>query len=285
MASLIDEFYCAVEEGDLQSIRALLNNGIDINTPLEDYDTFLMLAVSSQNLETVKALVEAGADVNAMSHHGDTALILAALPERAAIFRYLTPLTSDEVRQYSLEQALIMSASDGEFPEVIDLVLEARGDINAYDEESDYATALMVSVLLRRVLFTQALIAKGADINISNFRGRTALMMAARSRHLMEKRERSYWGTQVKLVKLLINAKANLEATDSDGKTALIHASEFGLPPVVEILVRSGANLLVRDSEGKSALDYAKESERLIAKDRERCSEIIRILEEAVPND
>ncbi|MBE9098368.1 ankyrin repeat domain-containing protein [Vacuolonema iberomarrocanum] len=282
MADLVDEFYCAVEEGDLQIIRELLNNGVDVNTPLEDCDTFLMLAISCQNLEVVKALVEAGADINRISYHGSTALILAAMPQRAAIFRYLAPLASDEVRQYSLEQALMMAASKGEFPEVIDFVLEARGDINAYDEDSDYATALMMSVLFRRVVFTQALIAKGANINILNSRGRTALMIAARSRHLMELRERNYWETQTEIVELLINAGANLEVTDSDGKTALIHAAEFGPPLVVELLLKSGASLDIRDSEGKSTLDCARESEALIAKDRERRSEIIRILEEAI---
>lgn len=235
-----------------------------------------MCAVRAQKLEIVQVLVEAGADVNAISRHGGTALILAALPQSADIFQYLIQLTSQDIRQYSIEQALLMSASDGD-PEVVNLLLEADVNLDTRDK-SDGSIALMTATEFRNILFARTLISRGANVDIEDCQGRTALMIAARFRNLIEARRREHWEAQTNATRLLLEAKASLEKADQKGRTALMHASEFGSPQVVEILLKNGANVHTRDNINKSALTYAEGSKALIAKDKARREEVIGIL-------
>lgn len=66
----------------------------------------------------------------------------------------------------------------------------------------------------------------------------------------------------VRLVKLLLENRASLNAVDKVGATALMISSEQGNLQVVVLLVRAGADLDVEDIFGKSALSLAAEQER-----------------------
>ena len=61
-------------------------------------------------------------------------------------------------------------------------------------------------------------------------------------------------------MKLLIDAKAPLNATDVNGWTPLHHALAEGHGEVAIALIEAGANYDVKDSEGKTALQVAADS-------------------------
>jgi len=62
-------------------------------------------------------------------------------------------------------------------------------------------------------------------------------------------------------VQALLEARAGLEATRSDGSTALITAAYMGHTEVVQALLSAGASLDPRDADG-TALDNAIKQRR-----------------------
>ena len=63
--------------GDLEKIKSLVSNGVNINVPQEDGYTPLHFAVSNSRLEVVELLISLGADVDVLDPAGDTPLLRA----------------------------------------------------------------------------------------------------------------------------------------------------------------------------------------------------------------
>ena len=59
------------------------------------------------------------------------------------------------------------------------------------------------------------------------------------------------------IVKSLIEVRANLDAQDDDGRTALIWALIYKKLDDAKALVIAGASLHICDNNGKSAIEYA----------------------------
>ncbi len=81
------------------------------------------------------------------------------------------------------------------------------------------------------------------DVNYNSGMG-TALMAAVMS-------------GKIEIVKSLIDVKADLNQTDSQGKTALIYAAFFNKNDIAKALIDAGADKTKQDSDGKTALDFA----------------------------
>ena len=60
------------------------------------------------------------------------------------------------------------------------------------------------------------------------------------------------------ILELLIQAGANINASDKHGRTPLILAAEFGYADIIQILLDSGANILIKNNDGKNAKQVAK---------------------------
>ncbi|XP_052001477.1 uncharacterized protein LOC127656947 [Xyrauchen texanus] len=122
--------------------------------------------------------------------------------------------------------------------------------INSKAENS--RTLLMFAVCLQdnanRSKFTQLLMEKGADVNIRDDHGRTALSLACEQGHL-------------DAVKLLVQFNADPEITDTWGNSALMYAACGGHSQVLEFLVRAFKKLGLRlertNHAGHSALQVA----------------------------
>ena len=84
---------------------------------------------------------------------------------------------------------------------------------------------------------------KVIDVNYNSGIG-TALMAAVMS-------------GKIEIVTSLIAAKADLNQTDSQGKTALIYAVFFNKNDIAKALINAGADKTKQDSDDKTALDFA----------------------------
>jgi ankyrin repeat protein len=123
------------------------------------------------------------------------------------------------------------------------------------------------------------LIKAGANVQVTDVRGRTLLMIAsARSPSCVEPlikggadlnaQDRQYGWTPLMIslidgngysAKQLISARGNLNVQDKNGNTALIHAvMGRKYKGIVEALIAAGADVNIRTRDGKTALSMAQ---------------------------
>ena len=124
------------------------------------------------------------------------------------------------------------------------LLLEAGADKNLANKTG--RTALMIASASGHVETTRALLKAGADIDMTNNSGRTALMIASATR-------------QSHTAKALLEAGADMDMRNNSGRTALMIASADGQLETVRVLLRAGANQNLTNNMGKTALTLAIE--------------------------
>ena len=126
--SAYNELFKTIEVGKADIVKALLNGGIDVNSPNEIYgNTPLISAAIFGHTNIIQMLIKAGADVNARNNNGLTAL-----------------LKSINVHQDN--------------PEVVRLLLDANSDINAQSNHG--YTALMFAAMLEYKEIVKLLLSK-----------------------------------------------------------------------------------------------------------------------------
>jgi ankyrin repeat protein len=77
-AGVYEELRSAVEVNHTGDIAKLLARGADPNTPDEQGNTLLMIAIQNNNPELVDILLNAGAKLNLRNRYGETAIMLAS---------------------------------------------------------------------------------------------------------------------------------------------------------------------------------------------------------------
>ena len=159
---------------DQKMIRFLLKKGADINATREYQETPLHSAAYLGLGSVAKTLIERGANVNARSGRGETPLHLASCPTG--------------------------------YPEIVELLLAAKADIEA--KQNNGATALHQAVLAGAEPVVVVLLAKGADPNSKNQAGWTPLHYAAA-------------GGRSVIAERLLSGRADANAIDSAGHTPL----------------------------------------------------------------
>ncbi|XP_069322607.1 ankyrin repeat domain-containing protein 34C [Eulemur rufifrons] len=136
---------------------------------------------------------------------------------------------------------------------------EARGPspvAGSMEDDTELRTdgnSLLKAVWLGRLRLTRLLLEGGAYINESNDKGETALMVACSTQHA--DRQSS---SKTRMVKYLLDNRADPNIQDKSGKTALIHACiRRAGGEVVSLLLENGADPSLEDRTGASALVYA----------------------------
>jgi hypothetical protein len=100
--------------------------------------------------------------------------------------------------------------------------------LKAFEKLFDDMDALRSAAIEGNINKIKRLIENGVDINGTNSKGETALMLAAA------------YG-QIDVINLLIDNNADVNAKSDDGKTALTIAKEQGHKEVMELLKKAGA--------------------------------------------
>ena len=173
----------AARDDDLETVRSLLASGVDVN--MEDYDgrTALGWAAYKGHTEICRFLVENGADVEAKSKKGITPLMLAADQSHMRICMLLLEKGADiDAKTTDNGQtALMTAASKRENGAIVTLLLENGAEVNMENDKG--ATALLVAACTGDSEIVKILLEKGADVNASTQDGLTALLVAGQNGH------------------------------------------------------------------------------------------------------
>lgn len=211
----------AVRSGDLETARQLLAGGADANAANRYGVTPLSLAAANANAAAAQMLLNAGARVTS------EILMTAAHSGNADIVRWLADRGADvNARETTRGETALMWAVAGNHPDAARVLIERAADVSARSNTLDFPKDRfglegVVSILPRGHW--------------------TPLMYAAREGSL-------------EAARVLADAKADLNAADPDGATALVLAIMNGHFDTAAMLAEKGADPNIADSTGMAAL-------------------------------
>jgi ankyrin repeat protein len=188
----------AARQSNARLVKMLLDAGAKVDSANPDGETALMMAISGGDLSIVQMLVNAGANVNTIEKfHNQTPLMYAAasnrnaaqmvklllskgadVKPRALYSDWPSQVTSEPRTQYRSVgglNALLYAARSGCYGCVEDLIA-AGADVNLPTPEG--VTPLMVALDNEHNDVAKLLMDKGADLNVWDWWGRTALWIA-----------------------------------------------------------------------------------------------------------
>lgn len=282
----------AALKGHTGIVQALIGRKVNLNAVDKNEDTALHYASSHGHLAAAKALVDAGAQFNVQSDERGTPLHYAATARHLQIVDLL--LSKGAAINYKDEEGktplmlavgglMVKPREPGELIAIIDRLVNAGTNLEARDYVGD--TALAIAARKDETLAMQKLIHLGADVETEDDKGRTPLYHAVAESHndavriLLNdghadpnhaRREedehdrsilhRAIHTPHVRIVKMLLDAGANINSRDWYDNTPLHEAIEYCEPPnkpMVETLLERGARNLLQNSSKDTPLHCA----------------------------
>lgn len=125
----------------------------------------------------------------------------------------------------------------------VKLLIEAGANVNIQNKLGN--TALIIFAGIKGNLqITNQLVDKSADVNLQNQFGNNPLILAASNGHL-------------EIVKLLLDSNAEVDLKDNHNGTALMYATWKGHLEIVRLLIDKGADVSVQNADDETALAWA----------------------------
>ncbi|KAL8792524.1 MAG: hypothetical protein Q9195_004894 [Heterodermia aff. obscurata] len=209
---------------------------------LRSKDGQLLEAAYGGYLDRVRGLLDDGADIEARDKEGATALIIAAEHGHSQIVQLLLDHDANvNITTKWGETALCFAAKKDKNVDMVQMLLDNNADVDAMGTK---CRPIIAAAFKGSTAVLQLLIDRGANTEITNKAGRTALHVAANSG-----RERS--------VKVLLENNAAIEAKDVFGDTVLMYAIAGGSKHLVKLLLEKGANIEAIGYESRTPLHNA----------------------------
>jgi len=224
-------FVNAVLTDNIKTITEFINNGANLEQPVCEGMTVLMIAAERSSFETVKLLVEKGANVNAVNTYiRETSYIKNGdFDDKRFNFGYNAGTAYENI---GMNRTVLMYALNNKDLKVVKFLLDKGADITVRDMYGE--DILFYAVAKNNPRITELLIDRGANVNVKDNKGRTPLMYA-----IMQKRTQDYYNYGI--ITFLIEKGANVNETDNDGNTALTYAKKYSAHDVIKILSDNGA--------------------------------------------
>ena len=271
----------ASDEADVRITELLLRKGAPINFKTEQEPGAIFDAIEDGNLGVVNALIKAGADIEVRDKEGRTPLLFAFDEGEIKIAQMLIENGADVNAESDSGWSVLMEASLRDQPELVEMLISEGANVNALSYHNH--SALNGAVRREKLENARILIASGADVNWK-YDGYTPLCEAARRNNYLliklllennadpEIGETSrgekplFMGSSEKdprIVDLLIQHGASVDAPRYDGRTALFEAIESGSIANAKILIENGADVNWNNYDDLTPLMYAIERESL----------------------
>jgi ankyrin repeat protein len=199
--------------------------------------------------------------LNRSDANGMFPIHLAAIAGHSKVLTTLLQAGADANAQHTRVQATpLQYAATGGHVDAARVLLDAKANVNATD--IDGRTPLMWAATSGQAQVAKLLLEHGADANQTNEAGMSPIHLAANKGHAQVLKvllqagadvnsphpgnqatplQDAAMGGYVEAARVLIDAKANLNATDSTGRTPLMWAATKGQASIVKLLLERGA--------------------------------------------
>ena len=250
------------QNSDIDNVRHLLNNSVDVNAVTGDGTTALHWAALRDDIKIAELLIQSGANVNPANDYGVTPLWLACTNRSTPMVDMLLQAGADPNSSLLTGETVLMNCARTGATEAVAALLLAEADVNAA-ESNNGQTALMWAVAEGHSDVTRLLINNGVEIAstttesvatvqhtcrvcpwTSSPGGFTPLLFAARAGDLESAR-------------LLVEAGADPNEANSEHGNSLVIASAGGHGDLALYLLKMGADPNVKDDTGITALHHA----------------------------
>ena len=235
--------HLAAREGDIESARALLDGGADVNQVTEYGWTPLLTAINNRNYALASLLLDRGADPNIANKGGWTPLYIA------------TDNRNIEGGDYPVPKP------DLDHLEIITKLLDKGANPNARVREDtltrtiftmqwffeDGATAFARAAQSSDTVLMKLLLKYGADPRLATRNGDTAITLAGGIGWVEGVTYERSREENVEALRMLLDLGLDPNTANSEGRTALMGAALKGRNEAIQLLVDRGARLDLRD--------------------------------------
>lgn len=241
----------AAFSGHVDTVRYLLSRGADVNIRSGWGETALVHASDGGSTEVVRLLLAHGAEIEAAGNHGKSALMHAAQWDHAKVVALLL------AKGAKIGNAAYWCAGN---ENILRMVAEKGGDINARGHGG--RTPLMRAAGMGRTDAVRFLLERGADIHARDERQRTCLMFPAWWEENKYGDEDDGWYLDIlpsapESARAMLDYRADVNARDADGWTALMYAGAQGLGGLVALLLERGGDPAAVNDDVQTALQIA----------------------------
>ncbi len=279
---LNEQLLAAVQDGDFNKVKDLVNQGANINIKDNDDKTPLHYASQSfHHLDIVKYLISKDADIDAKDNNDRTPLDVAdssiiKILRQAYLDKELLLTVKSEDDLKTINSLIAKGINGGEDRhgayyfawegnlDTVKLIVEGEGSVNVADKYG--CTLLHWSALKGHSDIAKLLVNKGANVNAKDILGRTPMHFAVMNNHKdiqdVYGRGSTYTTAESndeEVIQLFLMRGASINEADKNGETPLHLASWGGHLDTLQHLINNGANIGTKDSSGKTPLDIAKD--------------------------
>ncbi|MEN8220382.1 MAG: ankyrin repeat domain-containing protein [Pseudomonadota bacterium] len=225
----------ATNNGDYQTVKKLLEKGVNVNVKNSNGMTPLHYASYKGHFDIARLLLQNSADVN-IETNGWSAVEIAFARNHVQLAELIIESNS----------GFLEAANKGDYQRVKQL-LEKGWNVNTKDKEA--WTLLHHAAINGHTDIAELLLDKGTKIDAKDKEGWTPLMVASANSH-------------TDLATLLIKKGANVNVADKNGITPLHSAAINGYIKLASLLIEKGADVNTENKEGMTPLHLAQSINR-----------------------
>lgn len=194
-------------------------------------DARLQAAAANGDAAAIALLIKQGANLEARDESGATPLLIATRHNHVDAARVLIDAGANVNAKDRIQDSAYLHAGARGHNEILKMTLTHGADLKSTNRYG--GTALIPAAERGHVETVRILIAAGVDVNHINRLHWTALLEAIILGDGGPK--------HTEIVRLLVNAKADVNIPDGKGVSALQHARQRGYREIEKILVKAGA--------------------------------------------
>ncbi len=254
-----NDLHSAISKDDITTVERIIKRPdikLTINKQNQRGLTPLGFAAKKNSPEIIGLLVEGGADLEAKNAGDFTALGLATRGgHKATTEALLKKGAKANVQSASTKITPLHEAAKDGYLEIVELLINQKDGLkaNVNATTTDLITPLHYAAEKGHPEVVKSLIGMGSDPNAKDTKGNTPLILSAR------------WGNgkSAEVAQVLLEHKANINATANNGETALHAAARSSKPKteLVRLLLKNGANKNLRDKSKQTPAEATSHKE------------------------